>query len=67
LKSMCGLVGKMNGLVIREAVLSEQTALEALQLRASLGKAGDRDALLANPDAIGLPLEQIAAGEVFVA
>jgi GNAT superfamily N-acetyltransferase len=29
--------------------------------------AGDRDALLANPDAIALPIEQIAAGCVFVA
>ena len=28
---------------------------------------GDRDALLANPDAIALPIEQIAAGCVFVA
>ena len=27
---------------------------------------GDRDALLANPDAIELPIEQIAAGLVFV-
>jgi GNAT superfamily N-acetyltransferase len=41
--------------------------LEALQRRASLGNPGDRDALLANPDAIALPIEQIAAGCVFVA
>lgn len=41
--------------------------LESLQWRASLNNAGDRDALLANPDAIALPLEQIAAGCVFVA
>jgi len=35
-------------------------------MRASLGNAGDRDALLAHPDAIDIPLEQIAAGRVFV-
>jgi GNAT superfamily N-acetyltransferase len=57
----------MNGVVIRPALLFEQRALEALQLRASLSNPGDRDALLANPDAIALPLEQIAAGGVFVA
>lgn len=51
---------------IRLAVVSEKEELEALQLRASLTNAGDRDALLANPDAIELPLDQIAAGEVFV-
>jgi GNAT superfamily N-acetyltransferase len=41
--------------------------LESLQWRASLNNAGDRDALLANPDAITLPIEQIACGCVFVA
>jgi N-acetylglutamate synthase-like GNAT family acetyltransferase len=49
------------------ALASEQRALEALQRRASLNNAGDREALLANPDAIELPLEQIEAGGVFVA
>lgn len=53
-------------MVIRNAVLSEKAALEGLQLRASLTNAGDRDALLANPDAVDLPVEQIACGEVFV-
>lgn len=48
------------------ATIAERTALEALQLRASLTNAGDRDALLAHPDAIQIPLEQIAAGRVFV-
>jgi ribosomal protein S18 acetylase RimI-like enzyme len=52
--------------LIRCAVISEQKELEALQLRASLNNAGDRDALLAHPDAIELPLDQIAAGAVFV-
>jgi GNAT superfamily N-acetyltransferase len=57
----------MDGLVIRLAIISEQKALEALQWRASLSNAGDRDALLANPDAIELPVEQIASDAVFVA
>lgn len=52
---------------IRPAQPDDQTMLESLQWRASLNNAGDRDALLANPDAIALPLEQIAAGCVFVA
>jgi N-acetylglutamate synthase-like GNAT family acetyltransferase len=54
-------------LLIRPARLDEQPALEALQRRASLSNPGDREALLANPDAIALPLEQIAGGFVFVA
>jgi len=41
--------------------------LEALQWRASLNNPGDRDALLANPDAIVLPIEQILDDCVFVA
>ena len=56
-----------NALSIRVAVASEHKALEALQVRASLSNANDREALLANPDAIALPLEQIASGQVFVA
>src|SRR5689334_19542683 len=52
---------------IRLARPDEQTMLESLQWRASLNNPGDRDALLANPDAIALPLEQIADGSVFVA
>ena len=57
----------MQDLLIRPAVTSEQKQLEDLQLRASLTNAGDSDALLAHPDAIELPLAQIAAGGVFVA
>ena len=41
--------------------------LESLQWRASLSNPGDRDALLAHPDAIALPGEQIEQGCVFVA
>lgn len=57
----------MNALTIRTAVPSERAKLEQLQWRASLENAGDRDALLANPDAIQLPAEQIANKRVFVA
>lgn len=57
----------LKDLVIRPAAISEQKELEALQLRASLTNAGDRDAVLAHPDAIELPVAQIAAGRVFVA
>jgi GNAT superfamily N-acetyltransferase len=53
-------------LTIRPAIPAERRTLEALQWRASLGNEGDRDALLRHPDAIDLPLEQIAAGGVFV-
>jgi GNAT superfamily N-acetyltransferase len=51
---------------IRPALPAERKTLEALQWRASLGNAGDRDALLRHPDAIDVPAEQIAAGAVFV-
>ena len=52
---------------IRPAWPDDHTMLESLQWRASLSNPGDRDALLANPDAIALPIEQITAGCVFVA
>jgi GNAT superfamily N-acetyltransferase len=42
-------------------------ALDLQTVRASLTNDGDRNALLANPDAIRIPLEQLAAGRVFVA
>jgi len=57
----------MSDVVIRPADPGERSSLEALQWRASLANAGDRDALLENPDAIALPPEQIADGHVFVA
>ena len=57
----------MSDIVIRPALQAERSSLEALQWRASLANAGDRDSLLANPDAIALPVEQIADGHVFVA
>ena len=57
---------KMGAVLTRPAMPSEQKELEQLQLRASLGNVGDRDALLAHPDAIGLGVDQIALGRVFV-
>ena len=56
----------MKGLFIRLAFPSEKLELERLQMRASLENEGDRDALLAHPDSIELPAEQIAGGRVFV-
>ena len=58
---------ELQDLLIRRAVVSEQKELEDLQRRASLTNAGDREALLAHPDAIELPLAQIAAAGVVVA
>jgi GNAT superfamily N-acetyltransferase len=57
----------MSDIMIRPALHGERSGLEALQWRASLANSGDRDSLLANPDAIALPVEQIAEGHVFVA
>ncbi len=54
-------------ITIRLAVAAEKKALEALQWRASLSNPGDRDVLLAHPEVIELPLQQIEAGGVFVA
>jgi len=58
---------RQRGVRIRTAREEEREPLEALQWRASLGNDSDRDALLANPDAIELPLDQIRQGRVFVA
>jgi GNAT superfamily N-acetyltransferase len=57
----------MSHIVIRPGVQAERSSLEALQWRASLANSGDRDSLLAHPDAISLPPEQLANGHVFVA
>jgi GNAT superfamily N-acetyltransferase len=51
----------------RLAVPAERSALEELQRRASLIWEDDREALLAHPDAIELPLEQITDGRTIVA
>jgi GNAT superfamily N-acetyltransferase len=58
---------RMTRVSIRPARPDEHALLEALQRRASLNNPGDRDALLAHPEAIVLPIEQIMAGDVFVA
>ena len=55
-----------HALTLRTAVVSEQKALEELQRRASLNNPGDREAILAHPEAIQLPVEQLAGGQVFV-
>ena len=54
-------------MTIRVALADEREALEALQRRASLAVEADREALQANPDAIELPAERIAGGQVLVA
>jgi N-acetylglutamate synthase-like GNAT family acetyltransferase len=54
-------------IVIRLATRHEQEALKNLQRRASLMWEEDREALLAHPDVIEVPLEQIEAGRTFVA
>ena len=57
----------MHSITVRVAVPADRKPLEAIQWRASLNNPGDRDALLANPDAIELPVQQIEGGGVFVA
>lgn len=54
-------------IVIRQARIAERLLLEDLQRRASLASPSDQAQLLAHPDAIELPAEQIAAGLVYVA
>jgi len=56
----------MDDFVIRKAVAAEQKALEELERRAGLANPGDREAILAHPEIIEVPLEQIAAGDVFL-
>jgi GNAT superfamily N-acetyltransferase len=51
---------------IRPARLNEREALEDLQLQASLMVMQDRADLLANLDAVDLPADQIADGNVYV-
>lgn len=58
---------RADALTLRLARLSERELLEALQRRASLALEDYRKQLEANPDAIHLPAEQIADGQVTVA
>ena len=53
--------------VLRYAREKEKLILEGLQRRASLSNPGDREAILANPDAIELPIDQILNNRVIVA
>src|SRR6476646_9914547 len=57
----------MLSIKLRPAIASEREVLEGLQWRASLKNPGDSEALLANRDAIQLPVGQIEGGGVFVA
>ena len=52
---------------LRPARLEEREELEALQRRASLANERDRPHLEAHPEAIHLPLAQVANGQVIVA
>jgi GNAT superfamily N-acetyltransferase len=52
---------------LRDALRKDRTALEELQRRASTHEPTYREQLLAHPDAIELPVEQIDAGFVRVA
>lgn len=54
-------------IAIRPARIDERDILEQLQWRASLANPNDRPHLEANPDAIDLPVEQLADGHVTVA
>jgi GNAT superfamily N-acetyltransferase len=54
-------------MTIRPAQVSERDALERLQLRSSVHGPLYRAQLAAHPDAIELPVDQIAAGHVRVA
>ena len=56
-----------DALALRVAEPHEREELEDLQRRASLELPEYRDQLLANPDAIHLPLSQVANGQVIVA
>ena len=53
--------------IIRVARPEERDALEELQRRASLANEDDRPHLEAHPDAIHLPIEQLANGQLLVA
>jgi N-acetylglutamate synthase-like GNAT family acetyltransferase len=62
-----GILKRMHQITIRPAEPTDDKALEAVQWRASLNNPGDREALLANPEAIELPLQQVESDGVFIA
>jgi len=53
--------------IVRRALPTERLGLIELQRRASLANPGDRDAMLAHPEAVDTPLVQFQAGQVLVA
>lgn len=59
--------GNAEILRIRVALPKERPDLEDLQRRASLALPDVRDSLLASPDSIALPEEQVESGQVIVA
>jgi GNAT superfamily N-acetyltransferase len=54
-------------MIVRVAVPAERLDLIELQRRASLANPGDRDAILAHPEAVDTPVEQFEALQVLVA
>jgi ribosomal protein S18 acetylase RimI-like enzyme len=54
-------------LTFRPASADDRGTLLALQWRSSLGNPNDREALLANPDAIDIPAEQLTPGQCVIA
>lgn len=54
-------------ITIRVCRVDERRELVELQRRASLANLGDREAMLAHPEAVDTPLEQFEAGQVFLA
>ena len=59
--------GTARSVTVRPALESERMTLEALLRRASLVNPEYRHVLLANPDAMRIPMEQFQEGHVFVA
>jgi GNAT superfamily N-acetyltransferase len=57
----------ISGIQLRKATRADRVALEDVQRRASLVAEEYREALIAYPDAIDVPLGQIDAGDVTVA
>jgi len=61
------MLTQLHPVTLRTAVAADQQTLQALQWRASLNNPGDREALLAHPDAMEIPLQQFESADVFVA
>src|SRR3954462_5869754 len=57
----------MSTFSVRDAVAGDEPALGRMFRRASLSNAGDRDALLAHPEALTLPDDVLASGRTRVA